>query len=193
MYAPNPENAVISHCRNKSKERWMRMGSLDFLYRADLPHRALSVYIYLRDRANKRGECRLQSPPLPVIWSCHGQRYAERFGIFARQDTLKPTSDTEKKAARAVYYISWRSDFSKSFLQGGSLSILWQVPPIIMEGESELSHSKRIYSRKKTNNCFAIWYRIASRDRSRQIIAKQHPPFSFLLYSEIDSNDIFSS
>ena len=35
----------------------MRMGSLDFLYRADLPHRALSVYIYLRDRANKRGEC----------------------------------------------------------------------------------------------------------------------------------------
>ena len=24
------------------------------------------------------------------------------------------------------------------------------------EGESELSHSKRIYSRKKTNNCFAI-------------------------------------
>lgn len=44
----------------------MKMGSLDFLYRAELPHRALSVYIYLRDRANKRGEC---WPAIPTIAS----------------------------------------------------------------------------------------------------------------------------
>ena len=42
----------------------MKMGSLDFLYRAELPHRALSVYIYLRDRANKHGEC---WPAIPTI------------------------------------------------------------------------------------------------------------------------------
>jgi len=29
------------------------MGRLNFLYRMDLPHRALSVYIYLSDRANQ--------------------------------------------------------------------------------------------------------------------------------------------
>ena len=33
------------------------MGRFDFLYRMELPHRAISVYIYLSDRANKNGEC----------------------------------------------------------------------------------------------------------------------------------------
>lgn len=40
------------------------MGRLDFLYRTDLPHRAVSVYIYLADRANKNGEC---WPAIPTI------------------------------------------------------------------------------------------------------------------------------
>lgn len=33
------------------------MRRLDFLYRMELPHRAVAVYIYLADRANKSGEC----------------------------------------------------------------------------------------------------------------------------------------
>ena len=33
------------------------MSRLDFLYRQELPHRAVSVYTYLADRANKDGEC----------------------------------------------------------------------------------------------------------------------------------------
>ena len=33
------------------------MGNFTFLYRTDLPHRAVSVYIYLADRANKNDEC----------------------------------------------------------------------------------------------------------------------------------------
>ena len=40
------------------------MGRLDFLYRMDLPHRAVSVYIYLYDRANKNSEC---WPAIPTI------------------------------------------------------------------------------------------------------------------------------
>ena len=40
------------------------MGRLDFLYRMDLPHRAVSVYIYLYDRTNKNGEC---WPAIPTI------------------------------------------------------------------------------------------------------------------------------
>lgn len=40
------------------------MGRLNFLYRMDLPHRALSVYIYLSDRANQNGEC---WPAIPTI------------------------------------------------------------------------------------------------------------------------------
>lgn len=40
------------------------MGRFDFLYRMELPHRAISVYIYLSDRANKNGEC---WPAIPTI------------------------------------------------------------------------------------------------------------------------------
>ncbi len=40
------------------------MGRLDFLYDSELPHRAVSVYMYLRERANKNGEC---WPSIPTI------------------------------------------------------------------------------------------------------------------------------
>ena len=40
------------------------MNRLNFLYRSDLPHRAVSVYQYLHDRANKKGEC---WPAIPTI------------------------------------------------------------------------------------------------------------------------------
>ena len=33
------------------------MSRLLFLYQMDLPHRAVDVYTYLYDRANKNGEC----------------------------------------------------------------------------------------------------------------------------------------
>ena len=40
------------------------MLKLSELYELDLPHRAVSVYIYLCDRANKSGEC---WPAIPTI------------------------------------------------------------------------------------------------------------------------------
>lgn len=40
------------------------MSRFDFLYRLELPHRAVSVYLYLSDRANKDGEC---WPAIPTI------------------------------------------------------------------------------------------------------------------------------
>ena len=40
------------------------MSNLAFLYRSELPHRAVAVYIYLHDRANKKGEC---WPAIPTI------------------------------------------------------------------------------------------------------------------------------
>lgn len=40
------------------------MSQLEFLYRTDLSHRAISVYIYLFDRANSDGVC---WPAIPTI------------------------------------------------------------------------------------------------------------------------------
>lgn len=50
--------------QSQEERRWRRMGRLDFLYRMDLSHRAVSVYIYLADRANREGEC---WPAIPTI------------------------------------------------------------------------------------------------------------------------------
>ena len=33
------------------------MGRLNAVYQMELPHRAIAVYVYLADRANKAGEC----------------------------------------------------------------------------------------------------------------------------------------
>ena len=33
------------------------MGRFDKIYKMDLPHRAIAVYCYLYERANKEGEC----------------------------------------------------------------------------------------------------------------------------------------
>ena len=40
------------------------MGRFDFLYRMELPHRVVAVYLYLYDRANRDGEC---WPSIPTI------------------------------------------------------------------------------------------------------------------------------
>lgn len=40
------------------------MSRLSYIYRTELPHRAVSVYIYLLDRANKNGEC---WPAIPTM------------------------------------------------------------------------------------------------------------------------------
>lgn len=40
------------------------MSRFNFLYHRELPHRAVAVYIYLADRANKDGEC---WPAVPTI------------------------------------------------------------------------------------------------------------------------------
>lgn len=42
----------------------MLTSRLEFLYRSDLPSRAISVYLYLDDRAGKEGSC---FPSIPTI------------------------------------------------------------------------------------------------------------------------------
>ena len=40
------------------------MSRLDFLYRTELPHRSVAVYIYLANRTNENNEC---WPAIPTI------------------------------------------------------------------------------------------------------------------------------
>ena len=83
------------------------MGSLDFLYRAELPHRALSGYIYLRDRANKRGEC---WPAIPTIAS-----------------DLKLSQSTVRRALRDLRKAGYVETEQRYREKGGKSSLLYKL------------------------------------------------------------------
>ncbi len=83
------------------------MGSLDFLYRAELPHRALSVYIYLRDRSNKRGEC---WPAIPTIAS-----------------DLKLSQSTVRRALRDLRKAGYIETEQRYREKGGKSSLLYKL------------------------------------------------------------------
>ena len=73
------------------------MSRLTFLYQMDLPHRAVAVYVYLYDRANKNGEC------WPSVSTIAKEIKLSR--IYAEQDLLKLLKDTELKEVRVHCYI----------------------------------------------------------------------------------------
>lgn len=83
------------------------MGRLDFLYRADLPHRALSVYIYLMDRANKNGEC---WPAIPTIAS-----------------DLKLSQSTVRRALRDLRKAGLLETEQRYRTKGGKSSLLYKI------------------------------------------------------------------
>ena len=73
------------------------MSRLDFLYRTELPHRAVAVYIYLADRTNENNEC---WPAIPTIASdLKLSPSTVRRGIrdLKKQGSSQPSSGTEKK------------------------------------------------------------------------------------------------
>lgn len=78
------------------------MSRLDFLYRTDLPHRAVAVYIYLADRTNENNECWPAIPTIATTSSIHPPPSAAESVTLKKQGSSKPSSDTARKAARAV-------------------------------------------------------------------------------------------
>lgn len=77
------------------------MGFFTSIYAEDLPHRAKAVYMYLRDRANKDGEC------FPAI------------GTIARElklsrSTVKRAIADLEKAGRLFKTQRWREKGGKS-------------------------------------------------------------------------------
>jgi len=83
------------------------MGRLDFLYRSELPHRAVSVYTYLFDRANKDGEC---WPAIPTI---------------ARE--LKLSQSTVRRALRDLRNAGLITTEQRLRDNGGKSSLLFKI------------------------------------------------------------------
>lgn len=83
------------------------MGRLNFLYRMDLPHRALSVYIYLSDRANQNGKC---WPAIPTI---------------AKE--LKLSQSTVRRALRDLRKAGLLETEQRYRTKGGKSSLLYKL------------------------------------------------------------------
>ena len=93
------------------------MSRLDFLYRTELPHRAVAVYIYLADRTNENNEC---WPAIPTIAADlkyspstvrRGIRDLKKAGLLETEQRYKkrrqkqsavPTESGVKKATRSA-------------------------------------------------------------------------------------------
>lgn len=83
------------------------MGKLSFLYGSDLPHRAIAVYIYLADRANKDGEC---WPAIPTM---------------ARE--LKLSQSTIRRAIRDLRGAGLLETSQRYRKKGGKSSLLYKI------------------------------------------------------------------
>lgn len=80
------------------------MSRLDFLYRTELPHRAVAVYIYLADRTNENNEC---WPAIPTIASdLKLSPSTVRRGIrdLKKQGSSQPSSGTEKSGKSSLLF-----------------------------------------------------------------------------------------
>ena len=78
------------------------MSRLDFLYRTELPHRAVAVYIYLADRTNENNECWPAIPTIAADLKYSPPPSAAESVTSKKRDCLKQSSATAKRAARAV-------------------------------------------------------------------------------------------
>lgn len=78
------------------------MSRLDFLYRTELPHRAVAVYIYLADRTNENNECWPAIPTIAADLKLSLSTVRRRIRDLKKRDYSKPSSDTARRAAREV-------------------------------------------------------------------------------------------
>ena len=83
------------------------MSRLDFLYCMELPHRAVAVYIYLADRANKDGEC---WPAIPTIAA-----------------ELKLSQSTVRRALRDLRKADLLQTEQRYRTKGGKSSLLYKI------------------------------------------------------------------
>lgn len=83
------------------------MGRFDFLYKMDLAHWAVAVYIYLADRTNKNSEC---WPAIPTI---------------ARE--LKLSQSTVRRALQDLRKVELVETEQRYGTKGGKSSLLFRL------------------------------------------------------------------
>lgn len=118
------------------------MCKLDFLYRMALPHRAVSVYIYLCDKVNKNGECWPAIPTIAKELKLSESTVRRALKDLPKAGLLETGKDTVPKAVKPVYFTKFAvSNSKKVHLQPRfSASTRWQVLPVNVApaGESKL-------------------------------------------------------
>lgn len=86
------------------------MSRLDFLYQSDVSHRAVAVYLYLYDRANRAGEC---WPAIPTI-----------------AEELKLSESTVRRAIRDLKKAKLLTTEQRYRKNGGKSSLCYKIQRI---------------------------------------------------------------
>ena len=83
------------------------MSRLDFLYESEISHRAVAVYLYLAERANKQGEC---WPSIPTI-----------------AEDLKISESTVRRAVKELKKAGLLKTEQRFRQNGGKSSLLFEI------------------------------------------------------------------
>lgn len=112
------------------------MNRLDRIYKSELPHRAVAVYLYLRGRANKEGQCWpslhtvARDLKLSVRTVQRGIADLKQAGL-SRDRAAVPAKRRQRLAA--VY----DEEMSGWGRQGGSAAMGWPVDMVLVAGQGE--------------------------------------------------------
>lgn len=112
------------------------MNRLDRIYKSELPHRAVAVYLYLRGRANKEGQCWpslhtvARDLKLSVRTVQRGIADLKQAGYLG---TEQPVPAKRRQRLAAVY----DEEMSGWGRQGGSAAMGWPVDMVLVAGQGE--------------------------------------------------------
>lgn len=81
------------------------MSRLDFLYSSDVSSKAVAVFLYLLDHANKQGECWPSIPTIAEDLKISESTVRRAVKELKKAGLLTTSSDFGKTAAKAVYVI----------------------------------------------------------------------------------------
>lgn len=112
------------------------MNRLDRIYKSELPHRAVAVYLYLRGRANKEGQCwpSLHTVARDLKLSV---RTVQRGIADLKQAGYLGTRAAVPGKAAPKARCCLREEMSGWGRQGGSAAMGWPVDMVLVAGQGE--------------------------------------------------------
>ena len=126
------------------------MGRFDFLYKMDLHHRAVAVYIYLADRANRDDECWPAIPTIARELKLSPSTVRRALQDLRKVELLETEQRYRAKGGKSSLLFRLKNMGCKSTCRQGAIALSrWQVAPVTMVGDINIPDQYRYTTRKE--------------------------------------------